>query len=143
YKGPRALSPGQQLIIPHQSVAAAPAIAAPAPTLAPILAPPASKPVAAVTAPPTVHVVNRGDTLMSIAHRNHVPVAELAKANGIDTNSKLTLGQKINVPAPKSAATAPVAAQPAAVASAQPAPVAAPATKMAAAGDPVQKARLA
>src|SRR3977135_2560989 len=36
YKGPRALSPGQQLIIPRQTVAAAPA---------PALTPPASKPV--------------------------------------------------------------------------------------------------
>src|SRR5260370_37510712 len=63
YKGPRALSPGQQLIIPHQTaVAAAPA---------PALAPPVSKPVAAVvTAPSRVHIVNHGDTLLSIAHRN-------------------------------------------------------------------------
>src|ERR1700730_342523 len=56
YKGPRALSPGQQLIIPHQtpaSIAAAPALAAPA-----------SKPVAAVSAPPSVHLVYRGDTLL-------------------------------------------------------------------------------
>ena len=66
-----------------------------------------------------MHVVNRGDTLMSIAHRNHVPVAELAKANGIDANSKLKLGQKINVPGAKSAA-APAAAPPAQVAGAQP-----------------------
>ena len=42
YKGPRALSPGQQLIIPRQTAA----VAAPAP--APVLAPPVSKPVAAV-----------------------------------------------------------------------------------------------
>jgi murein DD-endopeptidase MepM/ murein hydrolase activator NlpD len=135
YKGPRALQPGQQLIIPHQAAAtAAPALAAP---------PKAAVAAAPVVAPPTVHVVNRGDTLMSIAHRNHVPVADLAKANGIDANSKLKLGQKITVPGAKSAAAAPVTAQPAAVAAAQPAPVAAPATKMAAAGEPAQKARLA
>ena len=66
YKGPRALSPGQQLIIPRQTAAAA----APAPALAA----PASKPVAA--AAPTVHVVNHGDTLLSIARRNQVPVAD-------------------------------------------------------------------
>src|SRR6266705_3053700 len=64
YKGPRTLSPGQQLIIPRQAVAAAPA---------PALTPPASKPVAVAS---TVHVVNRGDTLNRIAHRNHVPVSE-------------------------------------------------------------------
>jgi murein DD-endopeptidase MepM/ murein hydrolase activator NlpD len=135
YKGPRALQPGQQLIIPHQAAAAAaPALAAP---------PKAAVAAAPVSAPPSVHVVNRGDTLMSIAHRNHVPVADLAKANGIDATSKLKLGQKINVPSAKTAAAAPVAAQPAAVAGAQPAPVAAPATKLAAAGEPQQKARLA
>src|SRR6266404_60076 len=59
YKGPRVLSPGQQLIIPRQTAAVAPALAAPA-----------SK---AVAAAPTVHVVNHGDTLLSVARRNHVP----------------------------------------------------------------------
>ena len=79
YKGPRALSPGQQLIIPHPaaSVAAAPALAAPA-----------SKPVAVASAAPSVHVVNHGDTLLSIARRNHVPVAELAKANKLEPSSE-------------------------------------------------------
>jgi murein DD-endopeptidase MepM/ murein hydrolase activator NlpD len=134
YKGPRALQPGQQLIIPHQAAtAAAPAPAAP---------PKAAVAAAPVSAPPSVHVVNRGDTLMSIAHRNHVPVAELAKSNSLDANSKLKLGQKINVPGAKSAVAAPPAAAQAAVAAAQPAPVAAPATKLAAA-EPQQKARLA
>jgi murein DD-endopeptidase MepM/ murein hydrolase activator NlpD len=132
YKGPRALQPGQQLIIPPRAVAAAPAVVAPKVVAA----------AAPVAAPPSVHVVNRGDTLMSIAHRNHVPVAELAKANGIEANSKLKLGQKINVPGAKSAA-APAAAQPAQVAAAQPGAVAAPATKMAAVEPAKEKARLA
>src|SRR3982075_64813 len=99
YKGPRALSPGQQLIIPRQTAA----VAAPALASAPVVAPPASKPVAAA---PTVHVVNRGDTLMSIAHRNHVPVAELARANNLDTSAKLSLGMKLTVPGAKTAAAA-------------------------------------
>ena len=88
YKGPRTLSPGQQLIIPRQTAA----VAAPAPALAP----PASKPVATAAGPSSVHVVNRGDTLMSIARRNHVPVAELARANNLDTSAKLSLGMKLN-----------------------------------------------
>src|SRR6266550_3684689 len=83
YKGPRALSPGQQLIIPRQTVAAAPA---------PALTPPASKPVAAA---PTVHVVNRGDTLLGVARRNHVPAGDLAKANNIDRSAKLKIGMKL------------------------------------------------
>ena len=136
YKGPRVLSPGQQLIIPKQTAVAA---------AAPALAPAASKPVAAAATPPSVHIVNRGDTLMSIARRNNVPVAELAKANNLDQSARLSLGMKLTVPGSKSAAVAPVA-QPVAVAAApaQPvAPAAAPTTKMAAAGGPPQSARLA
>ncbi|WOH47379.1 peptidoglycan DD-metalloendopeptidase family protein [Bradyrhizobium sp. sBnM-33] len=133
YKGPRVLSPGQQLIIPRQTATAAPA---------PALAPAASKPVATGAAP-TVHVVNRGDTLMSIARRNQVSVSELAKANNLDQSAKLSLGMKLTVPGSKSTAATP-AAQPVAAAPAQPvAAVAAPATKVASAGGPPQSARLA
>jgi murein DD-endopeptidase MepM/ murein hydrolase activator NlpD len=132
YKGPRALQPGQQLVIPPRAVAAAPAVVAPKPVAV----------AAPVAAAPSVHIVNRGDTLMTIAHRNHVPVAELAKANGIEANSKLKLGQKISVPGAKSAA-APLAAAPAQVAAAQPAAVAPPATKLAAIEPAKEKARLA
>ena len=135
YKGPRVLSPGQQLIIPKQTAVAA---------AAPALAPAASKPVAAAAAPSSVHIVNRGDTLMSIARRNRVPVAELAKANNLDQPAKLSLGMKLTVPGSKSAAVVPVAQPVVAAVPAQPvAPVAAPATKMAAAGGPPQAARLA
>lgn len=133
YKGPRTLSPGQQLVIPpRQAVAAAPAVA-----------PPASKPAAASASSSSIHVVNRGDTLMSIARRNQVPVSELARANHLDQSAKLSLGMKLTVPASKSASIAP-APQPVAAAPAQPAAVAAaPATRMAAAGGPPQSARLA
>src|ERR1019366_4093080 len=79
YKGPRTLSPGQQLIIPLQAAAVA----------APALTAPASRAVAATSAAPSVHVVNRGDTLLSIARHNHVSVAELAKANSLDPSAKL------------------------------------------------------
>ena len=138
YKGPRMLSPGQQLIIPKQTAVAA---------AAPALAPAASKPVAAAT-PPSVHIVNRGDTLMSISRRNNVPVAELAKANNLDQSAKLSLGMKLTVPGSKSAAAAAAAAPAAqpliAAVPAQPvATVAASGTKMAAAGGPPQAARLA
>jgi murein DD-endopeptidase MepM/ murein hydrolase activator NlpD len=79
-----------------------------------------------------VHVVNHGDTLLSIARRNHVPVAELARANGIDPRTKLKLGMKLTVPSGKTAALAPAA--PAAVAAVQqPAVLAPPVTKLAAA----------
>jgi murein DD-endopeptidase MepM/ murein hydrolase activator NlpD len=133
YRGPRALSPGQQLIIPPQATAAGPALAAPA-----------SRPIAAASAAPSVHVVNRGDTLLGIARRNHVSVTELARANNIDPSAKIKLGMKLTVPGAKTAADANVA-QPATVAAAQPAAaLAPPATRMAAAaGAPPQTARLA
>ncbi|MBR1220098.1 peptidoglycan DD-metalloendopeptidase family protein [Bradyrhizobium sp. U87765 SZCCT0131] len=133
--GPRALQPGQRLIIPHPTVAAA---AAPPPALAPA---PATR---AATVPGTVHVVNRGDTLMSIARRNNVPLSQLAKANNLPANSQLKVGMKINVPA-RTAEAAPVAAQPAAPAVADARPVAAPAAAPAkvASVEPTQKALLA
>ena len=130
YKGPRALSPGQQLIIPHPTATAA---VAPAPAVAA----PVSKPVAAAPVAASVHVVNRGDTLRSIAHQHHVPVAELARANNLDQSAKLSLGMKLTVPGAKTAALAPAPA----VAAAPVAPVSPP-TKMAAIVPP-QSARLA
>jgi len=144
YKGPRALSPGQQLIIPSPATAAAPAAA-----MAPVAAAPAAKPVAAVAAPPSTHFVNRGDTLASIARKNRISAAELARANGMDPSAKLKLGTKLTVPGAKTAAVAaPVAAAPVAAApvagTLQPVAAApAPATKMATAAAPVQSARLA
>jgi murein DD-endopeptidase MepM/ murein hydrolase activator NlpD len=130
YKGPRALSPGQQLIIPRQTAAATPA---------PAVAPPASKPVASAS---SVHIVNRGDTLNSIARRNHVPVAELARANNLDRSAKLSLGMKLTVPGAKSAAVAPEAAPVAAAPAQQVAALTPPATRSVA-GAPQQSARLA
>jgi murein DD-endopeptidase MepM/ murein hydrolase activator NlpD len=130
YRGPRALQPGQQLIIPkHSAAVAAPAVAHAAP---------ATKPVAVAAAAPGVHYVNRGDTLMSIARHNHIPVAELAHANRLAVSAKLQTGMKITVPA-KAAA---VVAQPVAGAAA---PAAAPAVHVAAAAPagPIQKANLA
>jgi murein DD-endopeptidase MepM/ murein hydrolase activator NlpD len=146
YKGPRALSPGQQLIIPHAGATAA---AAPAPAMTPVAAAPAmaaaAKPVAAA---PSMHFVNRGDTLASIARKNHISVAELARANGLEPSAKLKLGTKLTVPGAKTvavaapAAPAPLAAAPLAVAQ-QPAAVATvPVTRVAAAA-PQQSARLA
>ncbi|MCK1519048.1 LysM peptidoglycan-binding domain-containing M23 family metallopeptidase [Bradyrhizobium sp. 17] len=146
YKGPRALSPGQQLIIPHQATAAAPA-----PLMASVAAAPApaAKPVAAVAAPSSTHFVNHGDTLASIARKNHISSAELARANGLDPSAKLKLGARLAVPGAKTAAVAaPLAAAPVGAApvagTLQPVAAApAPATKMAAVAAPVQSARLA
>src|SRR5215212_6279813 len=132
YRGPRALSPGQQLIIPSQTTAVA---------ATPALAPPASRAVAASGTATSVHVVNRGDTLLGIAHRNHVSVGELARNNGLNPHAPLKLGTKLNVPNGRSVAVAPAPA----VAIGQPVQAITPAnTKMAALGGvPPQAARLA
>ena len=141
YKGPRALSPGQSLVIPRQGTPAVAAVpAAPARPVAVAAAAPA--PAAA-----SVHFVNRGDTLMSISRRTNVPVADLARANGLAPNAGLKLGSKITVPAATRVAGAPPAplgaTAPAAVAAAPAGTVvSAPATRVAT-NEPVQKARLA
>ncbi|MDN4981944.1 LysM peptidoglycan-binding domain-containing M23 family metallopeptidase [Bradyrhizobium sp. WYCCWR 13022] len=147
YKGPRALSPGQQLIIPHPGATAA----MPAPAMAPVAAAPAMapKPVAAAAAPSSFHFVNRGDTLVSIARKNHISAAELARANGMQPSTKLKLGTRLTVPGARTAAAAaalapaPVAAAPVAAALQPVAAAPAPATRMAAVAQPAQSARLA
>src|SRR5262249_35934152 len=103
YTGPRTLSPGQQLIIPpHGTAAVAAAPAAPA-----------SKPAPVASTAPSVHVVNHGDTLIGIAHQNHVSVVELAKANNLDASAPLKLGAKLTVPNGKAVQAAPAAPPPA------------------------------
>ncbi|MDE2329223.1 MAG: peptidoglycan DD-metalloendopeptidase family protein [Bradyrhizobium sp.] len=134
YKGPRALSPGQQLIIPHPTASA---------DAAPALAAPVSKPVAALASAPSVHVVNHGDTLLSIARHNHVSVPQLARANNLDPSAKLSIGMKLVVPGSRTAAASPAAAPPAVAAIAQPVAVTAPPVTRVAAADNQQKVRLA
>jgi murein DD-endopeptidase MepM/ murein hydrolase activator NlpD len=141
YKGPRTLSPGQSLLIPQPAVSAeTPPAIVPVAAAAPAPVAPAVRPVAVAAAPAaaTVHVVNKGDTLHSIAHRYHVSVAELARANNLDAGAKLKLGSRLNVPAKLAAAPAAAVAGPQPVAAA---PVAAP--KLASAAAPQQSVRLA
>jgi murein DD-endopeptidase MepM/ murein hydrolase activator NlpD len=137
YKGPRTLSPGQSLIIPHPTAAAA---AQPVAGV-PVAAAQVNRPVAAVAAPPSVHIVNPGETLASIARHNHISVAELARANNLAPAAKLKLGARLNVPS-KVAAAAPAA--PLGAVAAAPAVTTIPAagTKVATAA-PQQSARLA
>lgn len=144
YKGPRALRPGQQLIIPSRQTAhAQPAPVAPAP--APKVAAVAPAPAAAAG----THYVNRGDTLMSIARHNHISVAELARANRIAPNAQLKIGSKIVVPGRKVAAAAPtpavMGAPPAQLGATAPSVPAQPAPVHVAQApvEPVQKARMA
>jgi murein DD-endopeptidase MepM/ murein hydrolase activator NlpD len=130
YKGPRTLSPGQQLIIPHSGSVAA---VAPAPSGTP------GRIVA--SAARSVHVVNSGETLAGIARHNHISVAELARANNLDRSAKLKLGTRLTVPAAKTADTASTATEPPVIQSA--AATSVPPTSKVAALAPQQSARLA
>jgi murein DD-endopeptidase MepM/ murein hydrolase activator NlpD len=130
YHGPRALSPGQSLIIPKRTAhAEAPAMAhAPA--------------TRAAAMPSRVHVAARGDTLMNISRRNHISVQELARANNLPVTAQLKIGDRITVPSSSNALAAPQPARQAVAAAPQPQPVAAKPV-VTAAVEPVQKARMA
>ena len=93
YRSPRRLQPGQRLIIPKRAA------------VADIHYPLRPRSLRAATAS-GIHYVNRGDTLMSIARRNHIPVKELARANGLPPSAKLKTGMKITVPTKVAAASA-------------------------------------
>ena len=96
-----------------------------------------------MAAPASVHIVNPGETLASIARHNHITVAELAQANNINASAKLKLGSRLNVPS-KAIAAAPAPAAPVGMVATAPAVATVPAanTKIAAAV-PQQSARLA
>lgn len=79
----------------------------------------------AEVAPVSTYTVQKGDSLWSIAKKNHMTVAELAKANNLTANSALQPGKKLIVPG-KAPAPVPVATPPTATASASTGPVATP-----------------
>ncbi|MGC2713455.1 MAG: LysM peptidoglycan-binding domain-containing M23 family metallopeptidase [Pseudolabrys sp.] len=89
-----------------------------------------------------VHVVQHGETLMSIARRNGVTLTALARANHLQASSKLSVGDRISVPGGNHqvAAVHPSATPQAAPQVAQQRVV--PLTKVASAG-PVQVANVA
>jgi len=132
------IRPGQRLVIPRYVSGGSQTAAAP------VAAP------ARVAAGGNVHVVQHGDTLMSIARHNGVTLTALAHANRLQTTSKLAIGDRVTIPGgghqvaaaqPVPARPAPAPAAPAAAPqAAQPHTV--PTTKVASAA-PVQTARVA
>jgi murein DD-endopeptidase MepM/ murein hydrolase activator NlpD len=137
---PESIRPGQQLVVPHHGfpLAGRPAPAAPAPHLAAPAAPapvavqaPARAPAPSVAAAPSVpaapgenvHVVKAGETLSSIAHHVHKSRAALAKANNLDEDAKLQIGQQLVLPGVKAAKPGPQAAATAPLPGQKPAPV--------------------
>jgi len=93
YRGPRVLTPGQQLIIPRPSDirAAAPAAAA--------------RPVVAARRAPVIYIVNPGDTLRGIARRYHLSAAVLARANNLNPTAQVRVGTRLAVPTRTAAAS--------------------------------------
>jgi murein DD-endopeptidase MepM/ murein hydrolase activator NlpD len=81
---------GQRLVIPKydHAVAAAPHH----------YTPPPPTEVTAGTARPNVHIVTRGETLMSISRRYHKPVGQIAAANSISPKTHLKIGDRIFIP---------------------------------------------
>ncbi len=72
---------------------------------------PTTAPVEGV-APVSTYTVHKGESLWTIAKKNHLTVAELAKANNLGTNATLQPGKKLIIPgkvapAPASASAAP------------------------------------
>lgn len=112
---PRALQPGQSLFIPKPSAPAVPVASAP-PTR------PASAPasVYAAAGAASVHVVNPGETLHSIARSNQIPVGKLASANHLPVTAQLRIGTKLTIPGARTAAATPQAAPVAVAAPAAP-----------------------
>ena len=70
-----------------------------------------AKPVAEVTHV-TTYTVGRGDSLWTIAKKNNLTVAELAKANNIGTGTALQPGKKLIIPGKPGAAPVPAADKP-------------------------------
>src|SRR5438067_2274855 len=137
---PAILYAGQRLIIPRRQQTAA------AQGPAPVLGAPAARPAAAKPAPVTaggmpgsgaaapaqsgVHVVVAGDTLSKISRLYHKPVNEIAKANNIQPQAMLNIGDRIIIPATRTSSAQGNDA-PKEVAAAVPTPPAAPAPKAA------------
>ncbi len=96
---PAMVHPGQHLVIPRYRASTA-AATPPAPhtvatrPVVPSVAP-VGAPRTALTAPPTVHVVGRGETLDSIARLYNKPVMVLANANNLRPDTIVKVGDRI------------------------------------------------
>lgn len=117
---PNSLRIGQRLVVPSQrSARAIPEPARPAtPRLqqAKLSAPAAPATVPAAPTYGGFHVAGPGDTLSKIAHRYHVSVAELMRANKLQPHAQIKLGQRLVIPSHLSSVQTPASAQPSTVA---------------------------
>lgn len=84
---------------------ASPAATATAPAPRPAPAPEPEIPRAEAVPPSIQHVVEKGETLTSIAKHYNIPLSDLQKLNKITNDRKLQIGQTLNVPSPKAPET--------------------------------------
>ncbi len=96
------LQPGQQVVIPvyHMGTQPAPVAARAAPKTITMSAPKHS----------LTHKIAHGDTIYSLARRYKKRPGEIARANNIDLNTKLRVGQTLSIPGATIAATKPTPA---------------------------------
>ena len=92
----QAIYPGQRLVIPRYNQASAPATAAPA--LRPTIAAAKPAPQAAPASGLGVHIVAPGETLSKISRIYKKSLVELAKANNMQPQATLHIGDKIIIP---------------------------------------------
>jgi len=99
------IHPGSSLVIPRGgSTASAATVANARPEVAAQVAERA--PTAAAAAPQSrVHTIKSGDTLWGVARQHGVTVPALAAANGLTTNSRLTVGTRLQIPGGGAAAS--------------------------------------
>jgi murein DD-endopeptidase MepM/ murein hydrolase activator NlpD len=87
--------------------AAAPSYRSPAVAAAPArtasVQPAVSTRRSTLVAPAVIHVVKAGQTLHTIAHLYHKPVAVIARANNLAVDAKLKAGERITIPEMKEA----------------------------------------
>jgi len=114
---PASVRPGQRLVIPRYNYdGATPATAQPAPrtrvasttaavpsTRRPATPAPQAAPATTAAAGEKDHVVASGQTLSSIARHYHKPRSAIAKANNLEPDVKLKIGQHLVIPGAKPA----------------------------------------
>ena len=94
---PRAIHPGQRLVIPRYVSGGARHVAAVAPRQTAAVQPRMG--VAQPRMGEDIHIVAPGETLISIARRHHLSLSTLARANKIDPYTRLNIGDRIAIPA--------------------------------------------
>jgi membrane-bound lytic murein transglycosylase D len=100
------IHPGTTLVIPRGgSTASAATVATARPEVAAQVAERAPA-MAAATPQPRTHTVQSGDTLWGVARQHGVTVPALAAANDLTTNSRLTVGTRLQIPGGGTASTA-------------------------------------